>query len=51
MKESLEAVKKAGVEIYLPDKSLFRAKVAPVYEEYRKNKVINDYIERIQNLK
>ncbi len=51
VKESLEAVKKAGVEIYLPDKSLFRAKVAPVYEEYRKNKVINDYIERIQNLK
>jgi len=51
VKESLEAVKKAGVEIYLPDKSLFRARVAPVYEEYRKNKVINDYIERIQNLK
>ncbi len=51
VKESLEAVKKAGVEIYHPDKSLFRAKVAPLYEEYSKNKVINDYIKRIQNLK
>ena len=51
VKVSLEAVKKAGVEIYYPDKSLFRAKVAPLYEEYRQNKVINDYIERIQNLK
>jgi len=51
VKESLEAVRKAGVEIYRPDKSLFRAKVAPVYEEYRKDEIINKYIERIQNLK
>ncbi len=51
VKKSLEAVQKAGVEIYHPDKSLFWAKVAPVYEEYRKDKIINDYIERIQNLK
>ncbi len=51
VKESLEAVKKAGVEIFYPDKSLFRAKVAPVYEEYRKDKLINDYINRIQNIK
>ncbi len=51
VKESLEAVKKAGVDIYYPDKNLFREKVAPLYDEYRKNKVINDYIERIQNLK
>ncbi len=50
VKESLEAVKKAGVEIYYPDKSLFRAKVTPVYEEYRKQKLINNYIDRIQNI-
>ncbi len=49
VKKSLDAVKKAGVEIIIPDKSLFRAKVAPVYQEYRKQKIINDYINRIQN--
>ncbi|HHJ09372.1 MAG TPA: TRAP transporter substrate-binding protein [Bacteroidetes bacterium] len=49
VKESLEAVKKAGVEIIIPDKSLFHAKVAPLYKEYEKHKVINDYIIRIQN--
>jgi len=48
VKKSLEAVKKAGVEIYYPDKNLFRAKVAPVYEEYKKQKNINTYISRIQ---
>jgi tripartite ATP-independent transporter DctP family solute receptor len=51
VKKSLEAVQKAGVEIYHPDKSLFRAKVAPVYKEYRKDRIINDYIDRIQEIK
>ncbi len=50
VRQSLEAVRKAGVEIYHPDKSLFRAKVAPVYAEYRKQKIINEYIDRIQNV-
>ncbi|MCD6202405.1 MAG: TRAP transporter substrate-binding protein [Bacteroidales bacterium] len=49
VKHSLETVKKAGVEIILPDKSLFRARVSPVYKEYEEQKVINDYITRIQN--
>ena len=51
VKESLDAVKKAGVVIYHPEKKLFRDKVTPVYEEYRKDPVINAYIERIQNIK
>ena len=50
VKKSMEVVKKAGVEIFIPDKSLFRAKVAPVYEEYRKKKIIDSYINRIQNV-
>ena len=50
VKKSLEIVKKSGVKIIIPDKSLFRAKVDPLYKEYEKEKIINDYILRIQNI-
>jgi tripartite ATP-independent transporter DctP family solute receptor len=49
-KEALEEVQKAGVEIIRPDKSLFSSQVKDVYTQYKKDKVMNDLIERIQNI-
>jgi tripartite ATP-independent transporter DctP family solute receptor len=48
VKHSLEEVKKAGVKIYRPDKTLYREKVKGVYESYRDQEVIYSYIKRIQ---
>lgn len=48
-REALEEVQKAGVEIIRPDKSLFSSKVEDVYTQYKKDKVMNDLIEKIQN--
>lgn len=49
-KEALEEVQKAGVEIIRPDKSLFSSQVQDVYTQYKKDKVMSDLIERIQNI-
>ncbi len=46
--DALEAVKKAGVEIVRPDKTIFKEKVKSIYESYKKDKQINSLIERIQ---
>ncbi|WP_291864842.1 TRAP transporter substrate-binding protein [Maribacter sp.] len=46
--EALEAVKKAGVKVVRPDKSLFKKKVEPIYESYRDNESIYSLIKRIQ---
>lgn len=46
--ESLEAVKKAGVKVVKPDKSLFKKKVESIYDGYKDNKSIYSLIQRIQ---
>lgn len=51
VRKSLEEVRKAGVTIYYPDKSLFAEKVKDVYETYRSQPRIYDYIKRIQSVK
>jgi len=48
--EALEEVQKAGVKIIRPDKSLFSSQVKDVYAQYKEDKVMNDLIERIQNI-
>ena len=51
VKKSLEEVSKAGVTIYYPDKSLFANKVSGMYEYYKSQPKIYDYIQRIQSVK
>ena len=48
VKQSLEEVQKAGVKIYHPDKKPFEEKVQSVYDEYKDQKEIYDYIKRIK---
>lgn len=48
-KESLEAVREAGVEIFYPDKAPFIEKVKPLIEDYKKDPVLREIIESIQN--
>lgn len=48
-KEALDEVRKAGVTIIYPDKSLFSSQVQGVYEQYEKDMQMKDLIERIQN--
>ncbi|WP_242204259.1 TRAP transporter substrate-binding protein [Aestuariivivens insulae] len=47
-KEAIEAVKKEGVEVVTPDKSLFKEKVRSIYESYKDDGPIYDLIKRIQ---
>ncbi len=49
--EALEAVKKAGVHVYYPDKTLFEEKVKPLIEEFKSDKEISDLIDRIKAIK
>jgi len=51
VKEALEAVAEAGVEIYYPEKKPFADKVQVMYEEYMKDPELRTYIERIKNTK
>ncbi|NBC83804.1 MAG: DctP family TRAP transporter solute-binding subunit [Bacteroidetes bacterium] len=46
--EALREVQKAGVEVYHPDKSKFREKVKPLYEEAKENEVLRPLVEKIQ---
>jgi len=46
--QCLEKMKKAGVKIYHPDKSLFSEKVKPIYKTYSKHPAISSYIKRIK---
>ena len=46
--EALEAVKKAGVEIIIPDKSTFKSEVTQLIESYKDNENIYKLIQRIQ---
>jgi TRAP-type C4-dicarboxylate transport system substrate-binding protein len=47
-KESLEAVKAAGVTITYPDKTKFAEQVEPLYETYKDQPEVYDLIQRIQ---
>ena len=51
VKESLDAVKKAGVTIIYPDKEPFAEKVKPMYEMFRDQPRIYDLMKRIQATK
>ena len=48
-KESLEAVREAGVEIFYPDKELFAEKVTNLYDDYKTDQEIWDLINRIKS--
>ncbi len=50
-KQSLDAVKKAGVEIIIPDKTLFSKKSKKILESYKEDEVLYDFINRIKNTK
>jgi tripartite ATP-independent transporter DctP family solute receptor len=50
VEEAMEAVKKAGVTIYFPDKKPFAEMVQPMYEEYASDEELYSYIRRIRNL-
>ncbi len=49
--EALTELKKAGVTIFEPQKSLFSEKVSPMYESYKSQPTVYNYITRIKNLK
>jgi len=49
--ESLAEVKKAGVEIIYPDKTLFVKKLAGLYEEYDRDPVLGPLIKKISDIK
>lgn len=49
--KALTELKKAGVTIYEPQKTLYSDKVASMYESYKSQPVVYDYITRIKNLK
>ena len=46
--EALEAVKKAGVEVVIPDKSTFTDKVKTMFDEYKDDKSVYSLIQQIQ---
>jgi len=48
--EALAGAMEAGVEVFYPDKSLFRGKVAGMYEAFRDNQEIYQLIQDIKAL-
>ncbi|WP_245906992.1 TRAP transporter substrate-binding protein [Reichenbachiella versicolor] len=46
--ESLEAVKKAGVQVSYPDKTLFQGKVQNLYNKYKDQPKVYELIQQIQ---
>ena len=46
--EALIAVKKAGVEVVIPDKSKFTDKVKTMFDEYKEDKEVYNLIQQIQ---
>ena len=46
--EALEAVKKAGVTVIKPEKSIFQNKVLSMYDDYKDNKEIYELITKIK---
>lgn len=49
--EALNELKKAGVTIFKPQKSLYSEKVSSMYESYKSQPTVYDYITRIKKLK
>ncbi len=49
--EALQKVQEAGVQISYPDRSIFAAKVAPMYEQYRNEPHVYELIQQIQKVK
>jgi tripartite ATP-independent transporter DctP family solute receptor len=47
--DALEAVKKAGVTVIRPEKSLFQDKVSVMFEDYKDNKEIYQLIQKIKS--
>lgn len=45
---ALREIKKAGVVVFRPDKNLFSEKVKNIYDSYKNNKKIYNYLTRIQ---
>ena len=48
---TIEAVKKAGVTVVIPDKSEFQEKMVSLYDDYKSNKEIYDLITKIKAFK
>lgn len=48
VEESLNEVKKAGVQVYYPDKSPFQQQVQGLYDEFKDNPALYELIEKIQ---
>lgn len=48
--EAMAAVTEAGVQIIYPDKELFQAKVAPLYEKYESDERIGPLLKAIQEM-
>lgn len=46
--EALEAVKKEGVKVIRPNKTLFQDKVSIMYEDYKDNKEVYELIQKIK---
>ncbi len=46
--EAIEAVKKAGVTVVIPDKSEFQEKMVSLYDDYKSNKEIYELITKIK---
>jgi len=49
-KDAIEAVKKAGVTVVMPDKSTFQEKMGSLYDDYKSNKEIYELITKIKAL-
>ena len=47
-KESLAAVKEAGIEVHYPDKEAFMEKVKPLREKYKEDPMLKEIIESIE---
>jgi TRAP-type C4-dicarboxylate transport system substrate-binding protein len=50
-KEAIEIVKKAGVTVTRPDKTLFAQKTKSLLEEYKNDEQMYNLIRRIQEVK
>jgi tripartite ATP-independent transporter DctP family solute receptor len=48
--ESLQAVRKAGIEVSYPDKAPFMEKVRPIIEKYKQDPELKDIIESIEQV-
>lgn len=49
--ESLARVKEAGVEVFVPDKELFREAVQPIYTALKEDSLATMYVERIREVR